>query len=63
MWGVPLDIFGCALYMAFSPQPDITTFELAYICSRNGCLSHVCMSQARYDSLEPGIKRHFKQEN
>jgi hypothetical protein len=54
----------CALYLAFVPQPDITAYELAYICAHNGCnKGPICFTQEKYDELEPKFKRHFKQEN
>jgi hypothetical protein len=55
--------FWCGLYMTFVPQPDITAYELAYICSRNGCEHSFCITQEKYDALPENIKRHFKQEN
>jgi hypothetical protein len=55
-WVFPM----CAVYLSFTPLPDITTYELAYVCAHNGCDSKpLCFTQKQYDSLPETIKRHF----
>ena len=51
------------IHATFEPQPDITAYELALIVSKgfgNFMNQMTRFEQAKWDALDPSLKRHFR---
>ena len=55
--------FKCAIWahtFLFVPTADITAADLAYICSHNGCVKEIVISEDQLASMSESVRKQFQ---